>query len=208
MADALRRPIEDEEAGVPNLDVYPPAAPLGSADPTMTAGSTQREVIDRMVAARAEGTNEANQLEITRNGAYARAGRGVGSFLGSAVNKVNRGLHVVRSRASDSDLRDRAEDVAEDLKERAADLANGVSDRASEFSDTARRRFSALSSDARLRADELRRQVMCRTRNVRARGELFIDERPLQALGIIAGAGFVLGAGLALTKLGRSRREY
>ena len=208
MADALRRPGEPD---LPNMNVVPPAAPLGSADAATTAGSTWRGDMDVDLPVVSEGTMEANQLR-RGNPALDRAAREAGKLAGRAVNGVNRGLHVVRGGGTDSgtstidSMRYRASEATEDLKQRAGDLADDISDRASDIAGTARQRASEFADGARLRFDHMRQDAMIKLRSTRARSDRFINARPLQALGIAAGAGFLLGVGLALTKskLGRS----
>jgi len=215
MGDALRRPGEPD---IPNMNVVPPSAPLGSADPATTVGRTRRETsrgamnANGLVENRLEGSSEALLLEDNYDArGYDGAARGIGSLLGNAVH---RGLHVVGG--SSGDLRERASALADDLrahaeewKDRAGDLANDISVRVSDLTDKARRRGGELADNARLRADALRRDVAFRTRDIRERGGRYVDERPLQALGIVAGIGFLLGVGLCLAKPHRRlRREY
>lgn len=144
-----------------------------------------------------------------------RAAERIGGVVGRAVFHARRvphsareRLHLVRDRAQHAKdtVADRilnsASSLADAAQERVHALATTAQEQARDFTDKVEERGRAaldevdrLSIKARLRAEQMRR-----------RGELMINEHPLEILGFIAGAALIAGISLRIVRAHNARR--
>lgn len=201
MADPLHR-YEEDFPDVPNMNVVPPAAPLGSADPATTAGSTFRDDFilhdDEVDLANRprhllEPYNEAREREWPVGG--------FSNVFQNAGNRLRLIARNVRRNSADGSLND----YAEEWKDRAADLVDDIKHSASQWAGELQSNASEWQGRASEWSKEVRDRGVDRIRQVRTRTGEFIDERPAHAIAIAAGIGFTLGV---LLRVGRSRRDY
>ena len=201
MADPLRHSSNDPD--MPNMEVVPPAAPVGSGDPAATVGEAER------AAPRGESILRGDEVDVNTQpppdhllepyseererqwklGEFP-GGAISGGFLGRAQGRMRAVTRALR----DGTLAENLRDYKENLQDRLADLADHVQD------STAR-----LSRNLQYRTGELRTTARYRANDLRVRTEQFIEDRPAQAITVAAGIGFALGVVL---RLGRPRREY
>jgi ElaB/YqjD/DUF883 family membrane-anchored ribosome-binding protein len=201
VADRLRHSSNDPD--MPNMEVVPPAAPVGSADPAATVAAAQR------AAPRGESILRGDEVDVGSErrpdhllDPYSEArerqwklgeypgGTISGGFLGRAQGRMRAATRSLRDGAFAENLRD----YKENLQDRLADLADQLQD------STAR-----LSRNLQYRTGELRATARYRANDLRVRTEQFIEDRPAQAIAVAAGIGFALGVVL---RLGKPRREY
>lgn len=151
-------------------------------------------------------------LHVVRDRASVAGGDAAESLSASASSLAD----TARQKAEE--LRATAGQRGRELREKAGELGETISSRASELGETISTRASELGSDVQRSAGELKRQVEDRTRELRAqtrlkaqevrlRGKLLVRERPLQALGGVAGAAFVTGVLLRIVR-SRNARNY
>jgi ElaB/YqjD/DUF883 family membrane-anchored ribosome-binding protein len=123
------------------------------------------------------------------------AAEAIGGALGSATRQVQnvrdrftviRGGGVQGGPSTTEQIRQTAQEKVAELKERAGAAMEQARIRATTRLEEARAKASRMAQDARETATE-------RARMVRQRAARFTEERPLMALGIIAGAAFLLG---------------
>jgi ElaB/YqjD/DUF883 family membrane-anchored ribosome-binding protein len=123
------------------------------------------------------------------------AAEAIGGALGSATRQVQnvrdrftviRGGGVQGGPSTTEQIRQTAQEKVAELKERAGAAMEQARIQATTRLEEARAKASRMAQDARETATE-------RARMVRQRAARFTEERPLMALGIIAGAAFLLG---------------
>ena len=133
------------------------------------------------------------------------AAEAIGGALGSATRQVQnvrdrftviRGGGVQGGPSTAEQIRQTAQEKVAELKERAGTAMEQARIGATTRLEEARAKASRMAQDARETATE-------RARMVRQRAARFTEERPLMALGIIAGAAFLLGIFL---RAGRGKR--
>lgn len=202
MAEALRNPINPASVpDRPNMNVVPPAAPLGSADAATTAGAGERgdailrgdEVeADNRPSHLLEPYSEAREREWPLGAIPgARPDRGIFHRAGDRLRSAVRGA---RDGSLVNEVRDDIRDRAEGLKDRAAYLADDL-----QHSST------RLSHELQHGAAEWKDWTQDRVKDLRASTGELINQRPARAIAVAAGIGLALGIVL---RLGRSHREY
>lgn len=205
MAEALRNPANPASVpDQPNMNVVPPAAPLGSADAATTAGAGERgDAITRGDQTDADSPprrllepySEAREREwplgqIPGPGPGLRPGWGVFHRAGERIRSAVRGS---RDGSLVNDVRDDIRDRADGLKDRVADLADDLQHSSVRLSHELQRSAAEWKDRAWERAEDLRATT----------GEL-INQRPARAIVVAAGIGLALGIVL---RLGRSHHE-
>jgi ElaB/YqjD/DUF883 family membrane-anchored ribosome-binding protein len=156
-----------------------------------------------------------------------QVGGAIGTVVSQAKrlpNSARRGLHLVRDRAQDlkgqtaDQISGSASSLASNAQGRMRELGNRAEQRAGEWMDAAEERGRALLDKAdqitsRLadRGSELKAELDARTRElrddarvkaaeVRLRSRQLVQERPLECLGCIAGAAFIVGVALRIVR--------
>lgn len=200
MADPLRHSSNDPD--MPNMEVVPPAAPVGSADPATTPGAGER------VVSRGESILRGDEVDVGSErrpdhllDPYSEARERqwkLGAIPGGAVSggftRARDRMRAATRALRDGTFAENLRDYKENLQDRAADLADQVQDSTLRLSRHLQHRTGELRTTARYRANDLR-----------VRTGQFIEDRPAQAIAVAAGIGFALGVVL---RLGRPRREY
>lgn len=138
----------------------------------------------------------ARGLTLERGGRSGMTGTAerIGSAVGTAQRQMRRGLELVRGGGHSSavDTASTVEGAADALEEQVTELRRQSAERIDEW-----------SAQAGERLRPLRRELSSMLSLLRERAQQLGDEYPLQTIGAIAGACFVLGVAL---RIGRSHR--
>lgn len=190
MAETLRN--QNTLPDQPNMNVVPPAAPLGTADAATTAGASargdsippgnHRHDYDNLLEPYSEDREREWPL-----GAIVGGGGGVWQRAGE---RLRSSLREIQNGSWTEELRDRAE---------------GFKERTAQFADNFQHSTVRLSHQLQHGAAEWMDRTESRAQDVRAATEQLINQRPARAIAVAAGIGLALGIVL---RLGRSHREY
>ena len=161
-----------------------------------------------------------------------QVGGAIGGMVSQArrlPNTARRGLHLVRDRAQDvgaqtgeqisgaaqqriRDLTEAARGAGERVQQRAGELMDAAEDRgrallgkADELSAYVADRTAELKEKLDIRTRELRDGARIRVEEFRADTQTMIRRYPLQALGCVAGAAFLLGVSLRIVRSHNAR---
>ena len=205
MADPLRS--SSNRPDMPNTEVVPPAAPLGSADPATTVGRAQRVATRGESILRGDEVDVSSDREAERESGEQRPDHLLDPYSEERERQWPLGAFPsgVFSRAQ-SRMRTAAQGLRDGtMTDNLRGYANHLQDRAAEFTDRLQDSTARLSRNLQHRTGELKATARYRAKDLRVRTERFIEERPANAIAVAAGIGFALGVVL---RLGRSRREY
>lgn len=159
---------------------------------------------DNMPASPA-GANEserwsAHGLTLERGGRSGMTGTAerIGSAVGTAQRQMRRGLELVRGGGRSS-----AAETPSAVEDAANEAARALEEQVTELRGQSAERMDEWSAQAGEHLRLLRRELSSMLSLLRERAQQLGDEYPLQTIGAIAGACFVLGVAL---RIGRSHR--
>jgi ElaB/YqjD/DUF883 family membrane-anchored ribosome-binding protein len=191
MAEPLRRVDDfklDEFPETPNMDVAPPPAPFGAND----RGDMLMHSDEVDISRDPDHLLEAHDPERERQWPLGRIPQASSSLAARLKTTAANWTNTLR-------------DYGEEWRDRAADTADSISHSSSRLTDRFQNNLVEWRGRANDIACDLKQRSTDRAQDLRARTEQLVNERPAQALAIVAGIGFALGVAL---RVGRSRREH
>jgi ElaB/YqjD/DUF883 family membrane-anchored ribosome-binding protein len=166
------------------------------------------------------------QLPEGGNHRLNRTAEQIGGALGRVVSQARRvpdsarhGLHLVRDRAQQvgggaaSQISSSASSLAGNAQQRARELLDVVEerggivlDKVDEIGHQLAERGNQLKNQIDDRTRELRVNARQRAQEARLQGERILRDYPLQTIGCVAGAAFILGVSLRIVRANHARR--
>jgi len=140
------------------------------------------------------------RLHLVRNRAQEVESFAADRTSGSASSLAEAAEQRARNRAAT------ARDRARDLMDRVEERGRAALDEVDQLSKKAAARVDQFKEEVEERSRELRMKARLRAEEMRIRGARLVQEHPLEILGCIAGAAFLVGVSFRIVRAHNARR--